>query len=99
MDQAFLRPQSDARTARLTHDTSLIHRIDAWVDANGVVSDAYEYQMLYGITDSDQRRLAREGKGIRVLISYWVHWFPWYMRRLAERPVNIGFVLRSLLPR
>lgn len=55
--------------------------------------------MLYGITDREQRRLAREGKGIRVLIGYWVHWFPWYMRRLAERPVNIGFVLRSLLSR
>ncbi|MYA80207.1 MAG: hypothetical protein F4X39_06730 [Acidobacteriia bacterium] len=69
------------------------------VQAFGVVSDACENQMLYGITDREQRRLAHEGKGIRVLISYWVHWFPWYMRRLAERPVNIGFVLRSLLPR
>lgn len=87
------------RVGLATHDASLIHRIDAWADANGVVSDADEYQMLYGVTDREQRRLAREGKGIRVLISYWVHWFPWYMRRLAERPWNIGFVLRSLLPR
>jgi len=54
--------------------------------------------MLYGIASHEQQRLAREGRGMRVLISYGVHWFPWYVRRLAERPANIGFVLRSMLP-
>ena len=68
-------------------------------DANGLGADTYEYQMLYGIADQLQQRLAREGRGIRVLISYGVHWFPWYVRRLAERPANIGFVLRSVLPK
>ncbi len=108
VDQAFhdlslrmLAP--DAREAGLraglaTHDAALIRRIDAWAEANGVERDAYEYQMLYGIGENEQRRLAREGRGVRVLISYGRHWFPWYVRRLAERPANVGFVLRSMVP-
>ena len=103
-DQAVRMLAPDARAAGLraglaTHDARLIQRIEAWAEANGVGPDAYEYQMLYGIADREQRRLAGEDKGVRVLISYGVHWFPWYARRLAERPANIGFVLRSLLPR
>jgi len=103
-DQARRMLASDARAAGLraglaTHDAALIRRIDAWAEANAVGADTYEYQMLYGIADQLQQRLAREGRGIRVLISYGVHWFPWYVRRLAERPANIGFVLRSVLPR
>ena len=103
-DQAVRMLAPDAREAGLraglaTHDAALIRRIDEWAGANGVESDAYEYQMLYGIADQEQKRLALENKGIRVLISYGVHWFPWYVRRLAERPANIGFVLRSLLQR
>ncbi len=103
-DQAVRMFAPDARAAGLraglaTHDADLIRRIDAWAEANGVGADAYEYQMLYGIAGKEQRRLARENRGIRVLISYGVHWFPWYVRRVAERPANIGFVLRSLLPR
>ncbi len=108
VDQAFfdlavrvLAP--DARQAGLragfaTHDRALIHRIDDWAAGAGLTPDAYEYQMLYGIAREEQNRLARENRGIRVLISYGEHWFPWYVRRLAERPANIGFVLRSLLP-
>ncbi len=103
-DQAVRMLAPDAREAGLraglaTHDGALIRRIDDWAEANGVGRDAYEYQMLYGIADGEQRRLARANRGIRVLISYGAHWFPWYVRRLAERPANIGFVLRSLLPR
>lgn len=109
VDQAFfdltirmLAP--DAREAGLraglaTHDASLIARIEAWAQSNGIVPEGYEYQMLYGIAEQEQRRLAGAGKGVRVLISYGEHWFPWYVRRLAERPANVGFVLRSLLPR
>jgi len=55
-------------------------------------------QMLYGIRADVQRRLAAEGYRVRVLISYGSAWYPWYMRRLAERPANVLFVLRSLLP-
>ena len=109
VDRSFFRLAKrmlapDARAAGLragfaTHDAALIRRIDAWTEAEGIGSDAYEYQMLYGIAGGEQDRLAGRGKGIRVLISYGDHWFPWYVRRLAERPANIGFVLRSLLPR
>ena len=103
-DQAVRMLSPDARSAGLraglaTHDTKLIRRIDAWAEANGVRADAYEYQMLYGIADGEQKRLAGRNKAVRVLISYGVHWFPWYVRRLAERPANIGFVLRNLLSR
>lgn len=81
-----------------THDSDLIAKIERWATANGVGADAYEYQMLYGIAREEQLRLARAGKGMRVLISYGDHWFPWYIRRLAERPANVGFVIRSMLP-
>ena len=102
-DQACRMLAPDARKAGLragfaTHDTALIRRIDAWAKDNGLGPDAFEYQMLYGIGDGQQDRLAAEGKGIRVLISYGAHWFPWYVRRLAERPANMGFVIRSMLP-
>ena len=108
VDQAFFDLATrmlgaDAREAGLragfaTHDTALIRRIEDWAAANGVGPEAYEYQMLYGISRAEQTRLARTGRGIRVLISYGAHWFPWYVRRLAERPANLGFVLRSILP-
>ncbi len=52
--------------------------------------------MLYGIQRQQQLRLAREGKRLRVLISYGEFWFPWYMRRLAERPANVWFVVKNL---
>ena len=102
-DQACRMLAPDAREAGLragfaTHDTALIRRIDAWAESNGLGPDAFEYQMLYGIGDGEQDRLAAAEKGVRVLISYGAHWFPWYVRRLAERPANIGFVVRNLLP-
>jgi proline dehydrogenase len=52
--------------------------------------------MLYGIQRKEQERLAREGWGVNVLISYGTYWFPWYMRRLAERPANVWFVVKNL---
>ena len=54
--------------------------------------------MLHGIGTREQGRLLREGCTVRILVSSGTHWFPWYMRRLAERPANLGFVLRQLLP-
>ena len=79
-----------------THDVSLTARLAAHIATHEVPSSAYEFAMLYGIQPSQQARLAREGKRLRVLISYGEHWFPWYMRRLAERPANVWFVLRTL---
>ena len=77
-----------------THDLGLVERIGK--DAVTRSTDArYEVHMLYGIRTEDQRALARRGVKMRILISYGSHWFAWYMRRLAERPANIWFVVRS----
>jgi proline dehydrogenase len=65
----------------------------------GLTKDAYEVQMLYGIKAETQLRLAREQYRVRSLISYGSFWFPWYVRRLAERPANVGFVVRSMFTR
>jgi proline dehydrogenase len=79
-----------------THDIALVERLSAWMAEHKVSTTAYEFAMLYGIQRQLQRRLAREGKRLRVLISYGEFWFPWYMRRLAERPANVWFVVRNL---
>ncbi len=79
-----------------THDAKLIERICAHAHSAGVTNTAFELQMLYGIRSADQARLARAGYTVRVLISYGSYWFPWYMRRLAERPANVWFVVKSM---
>ncbi len=82
-----------------THDHALIERVCDTARARGVEPGSYEFQMLYGIAREEQQRLAREGYRVRVLISYGDAWFPWYMRRLAERPANLLFVAKSLVAR
>ena len=62
----------------------------------GAGPDACEFHMLYGIQRGGQQRLAADGASVRVLIAYGSYWFPWYMRRLAERPANVWFVVKSL---
>jgi len=79
-----------------THDINLIQRICDHARASGVPNSAFELQMLYGIRAADQVRLARAGYSMRILISYGSYWFPWYMRRLAERPANVWFVVKSM---
>jgi proline dehydrogenase len=79
-----------------THDIPLADRLAAHIAQHGVPSSAYEFAMLYGIQRGQQARLAREGRRLRVLISYGEYWFPWYMRRLAERPANMWFVVRTM---
>ena len=79
-----------------THDAALADRLAAYAKEHDVPSSAYEFAMLYGIGVGQQKRLAAEGKRLRVLISYGEYWFPWYMRRLAERPANVWFVMRNL---
>ncbi len=81
-----------------THDATLIDRLASYIEAHHVPSSAYEYAMLYGIQEPLQHRLVAAGRRVRVLISYGEHWFPWYMRRLAERPANILFVIKNLIP-
>lgn len=88
----------DVRIALGTHDVRLIQRIAREAQARGLARDRLEIQMLYGIREDQQRRAARAGFPVRDLVAYGEHWYPWYMRRLAERPANVLFVLRQLLP-
>ena len=94
----------DARAAGLsavfgTHDPRLIKAIQGHMDATGLPRESVEFHLLFGIQRAEQTRLAREGYRVRVLISYGEQWFPWYMRRLAERPANVLFVAKSMLSR
>ena len=86
-----------ARVVLGTHDLDLIEALRARALALGVRGGGYEVHMLYGIRAAAQRALAQQGVPVRVLISYGTHWFPWYMRRLAERPANVWFVVRHVL--
>lgn len=79
-----------------THDRVLIGRIIEEARKLGLAKDRYEFQMLYGIQTAEQARLRTEGYRVRVLISYGSYWYPWYMRRLAERPANVWFVVKNL---
>jgi proline dehydrogenase len=81
-----------------THDVRLIEQIAEHAVALGLERTAFEVEMLYGIRAGEQRRLARAGYRVRDLIAYGEAWYPWYMRRLAERPTNVLFALRQLLP-
>lgn len=92
----------EARAAGLravfgTHDTRLIKAIQRHMDTTGQPRASAEFHLLFGIQRAEQERLAREHYRVRVLISYGEQWFPWYMRRLAERPANVLFVLKSML--
>jgi proline dehydrogenase len=82
-----------------THDVTLIDAIQQHAKATSVASADYEFALLYGIQRSVQRQLVRDGYALRVLISYGDYWFPWYMRRLAERPANVWFVARTMFSR
>jgi proline dehydrogenase len=85
-------------TAFGTHDLAIIEQIRSGAGALELPSDAFEVHMLYGIKSAEQRDLARQRVPVRVLVSYGTQWFPWYMRRLAERPANVWFVVRNILP-
>ncbi len=97
--QQMLAPAARAAGSRAvfgTHDLDLIQSIRAHAQLAGVKPAEYEFHMLYGIQKPAQQRLAKEGVPVRVLIAYGDYWFPWYMRRLAERPANVWFVAKSL---
>lgn len=107
VDEAYYRLGADLLAAAArggatvvlgTHDLGLLGRLTTRAAELGVKDGAYEVHMLYGIRSSEQRTLVRDGRRVRCLISYGNAWFAWYMRRLAERPANVWFVLRSLLP-
>jgi len=87
--------RAGVRAAIATHDRTLIQRITGWAAAQGIAKSQLEFQMLYGIQRAEQLRLAQEGYRSAVLISYGTFWFPWFMRRLAERPANVLFLARN----
>lgn len=108
VDEAFLRladrmlaaaRERGTRQAFGTHDLRLLRAITGAARETGVPDELCEIQMLYGIRNRDLERLAEKGHACRVLVSYGEAWFPWFMRRLAERPANALFVLRSVLRR
>jgi proline dehydrogenase len=93
-----LRSDRVRRVILGTHDAELVRRVGRSADDLRIDRSRVEVQMLYGIRTDELRRLRREGYGVRSLIAYGTYWFPWYMRRLAERPANLLFALRQLLP-
>ena len=80
-----------------THDPKMIEATIEFAQREGIGKEAFEFQMLYGIRRDLQDQLARDGYRMRVYVPYGKHWYPYFMRRLAERPANIGFVLRNML--
>ncbi len=79
-----------------THDARLIARAIDYARRKGLSPKAFEFQMLYGIRRDLQERLVREGWTLRVYVPYGTHWYPYFMRRLAERPANVFFLLRHI---
>lgn len=84
------------RAALGTHDTALVARLAGVVQKEGYAKSDLEVQMLYGIQRAEQERLAREGYRCAVLVAYGTYWYPWFVRRLAERPANLWFMLRNV---
>jgi proline dehydrogenase len=82
--------------ALATHDVGLIRRAIEVATAEGIARDAFEFQMLYGVRRDLQEQLARAGWTVRVYVPYGAQWYPYFMRRLAERPANVSFLLRNL---
>ncbi len=85
-----------ARVVFGSHDMTLLAHVRSDARDLGVQESAYEVQMLYGIQDAGRQQLAKEGVKTRVLISYGKAWYPWFMRRLAEKPSNLAMVARNL---
>jgi proline dehydrogenase len=79
-----------------THDERIISELITHARSTRVAQGRYEFHMLYGIQRGEQQRLATAREHVRVLIAYGNYWFPWYMRRLAERPANVWFVVKSV---
>jgi len=88
--------EADAYPAVATHDPEMIERVAAAARERGIGRDRFEFQMLYGIRRDLQRRLLAGGYRLRIYVPYGTEWYPYFMRRLAERPANVLFVLRSV---
>jgi proline dehydrogenase len=80
-----------------THDERMIAATRAYADARGIPRDRFEFQMLYGIRRDLQAALTRDGYRVRIYVPFGTQWFPYFMRRLGERPANLGFVIRGIV--
>ncbi len=89
--------EADAYPAVATHDPAMIEAVARAATGRGIGPDRYEFQLLYGVRRDLQRQLVEKGYRVRVYVPYGTEWYPYFMRRLAERPANILFVLRSVL--
>ena len=96
----LLAPDARAKgvkTAIATHDEAMIRHVTSKVERGELGKQDFEFQMLYGIRRDLQRRLAKEGYRVRIYVSYGTQWYPYFMRRLAERPANVLFLVRNIL--
>jgi proline dehydrogenase len=91
----YLLSNSYAYLAMATHDEKMIKATLQWVRRYHLSKDCFEFQMLYGIRRDLQQQLAAEGYRMRVYVPYGGEWYPYFMRRLAERPANVGFILNN----
>lgn len=80
-----------------THDVNMIDTVVEYAGAQKVAHDAYEFQLLYGVRRDLQRELVQDGYKVRVYVPYGTEWYPYVMRRMAERPANVAFVLRNVI--
>jgi proline dehydrogenase len=99
LGRQMLRAKKENRCGRAafgTHDVALIRRLADLASTEGFGKRDFEVQMLYGIQRAEQERLASEGCTSIVLVSYGDYWYPWFVRRLAERPANLWFMVRNV---
>lgn len=99
LGKQILRSKKEGRCVRAafgTHDVVLIRRLAEFASAEGFSRKDFEVQMLYGIQRAEQERLANEGCTSVVLVAYGSYWYPWFVRRLAERPANLWFMVRNV---
>lgn len=100
VDESYLRTMRVLLDSGLyhgiaTHDERMIDETLAYARQKGLEPGVFEFQMLYGIRRDLQERLVKEGHPVRVYVPYGTHWYPYFMRRLAERPANVWFVLKN----
>jgi proline dehydrogenase len=99
LGKQLLKTKKEDRCVRAafgTHDVTLIRRLSECASAEGFSKKDFEVQMLYGIQRTEQERLANEGCTSMVLVAYGSYWYPWFVRRLAERPANLWFMVRNV---
>ena len=99
LGRQMLRAKKENRCVRAafgTHDVALIRRLADCASAEDFAKRDFEVQMLYGIQRAEQERLANEGCTSIVLVAYGSYWYPWFVRRLAERPANLWFMVRNV---